>query len=148
MRDIPRVVAGEFADALHAPRAFQRVTHVIQAALTGHGEFAHKRFFGDWPGHIAAIGQLANGVALRGKPLVVSIKTKSVALDLHGANYFLQRLFKGAANTHGLANTFHLRGEALVGLREFFKCPARHLHHDIIKRWFKACAGVSHNIIA
>ena len=41
-----------------------------------------------------------------------------------------------------------MRGEALVGLREFFKCPARHLHHNIIKRWFKARAGVSDNIIA
>ena len=148
LRDIPRVITGELANAFHAPRAFQGVTHVIQAPLTCDREFPNKSFFRDRPLNLAAISKITGGAALRRKPLVVSIKTKSVALHLHGANYFLQRFFKCAPNTHGLAHTFHLSGEAFVGLREFFKCPTRHFHHDIIKCWFKARAGVSHNIIA
>jgi hypothetical protein len=47
---------------------------------------------------------------------------------------FLQRLLEVAPHRHDFADRFHLRGQAVVGTREFLEREARDLGHDVIDR--------------
>jgi len=48
------------------------------------------------------------------------------------AQAFLQAFLERAADGHGFADAFHLRGERGVGLREFLEGKARNFGDDVI----------------
>ncbi len=48
------------------------------------------------------------------------------------AQCFLERFLESASDRHHLADRFHLRGQAVVGLREFLECESRNLGHHVI----------------
>jgi len=53
------------------------------------------------------------------------------------AQRFVQRFLLGAANGHHFADRLHLRGQTVVGLREFFERETRHLGDHVINRRFE-----------
>ena len=60
------------------------------------------------------------------------LQVEAVDAGLQPAQRFLQRFLECAADRHHLADRFHLRGQPVVGLREFLEGEARHLGDDII----------------
>ena len=65
---------------------------------------------------------------------VDGLQVEAVDADLEPAQRLLQRLLERAADRHHLADRLHLRGQAVVGLREFLEREARHLGDDVVDR--------------
>ena len=63
---------------------------------------------------------------------VGGLLVEAVDADFQAAQRLLQRLLEGAADRHHLAHRFHLRGQAVVGLREFLEGEARNLGDDVV----------------
>src|SRR5579864_9694655 len=105
------------------------------------------------PGHF---GKLLDGVALSNrvtevrKPLGMrrdQTLRQNFGLDLfttdalpgiERANTFHQRFFEGAADGHHFADGLHLRAEALISSRKFFKLPLGNFDDYVIERWLEA----------
>ena len=66
---------------------------------------------------------------------------QSVDPNFEAAQRLLERFLEGAADRHHLAHRLHLRGQMVVGLREFFKREARDLGHHVIDRWLERSRG-------
>ena len=130
------------------PSHLQRIPNEIQSPLTWHRQLAAQKFFGNRPNWLRSVSQFLFRCTTTCKPLVIRIESESKSLDFHRANCFLQRLFECAANRHRLAHALHLRCQRFVSFREFFECPPRHLHHDIIDRWLEACARRPCDVVA
>ncbi len=62
-----------------------------------------------------------------------------VDADLQSPQGLLQRLLEGAAYRHDFADRFHLRGQAVVGLRKFFERETRHLGDHVIDGRLERC---------
>jgi len=56
-----------------------------------------------------------------------AVAAQTAAANLQRAQAFLQAFLERAADGHGFADAFHLRGERGVGLREFLEGKARNL---------------------
>src|SRR5882724_3415797 len=66
---------------------------------------------------------------------------------LERADPLHQRFFEGAADSHCLADRLHLRPQALVGTRKFFKLPFRDLHDYVVERRLKAGWGLLSDVV-
>ena len=62
--------------------------------------------------------------------------------DLKGTDRLEKAFLNGSADAHNLARRLHLRGERIVGVREFIKREARHLGDHIVQRRFKGRRSV------
>ena len=67
---------------------------------------------------------------------------------LERAQAFLERLFEGPADRHGLADRLHRRSQRRVGSRKFFKSKTRDLRNDIINGRLKARRREPRDIVA
>jgi hypothetical protein len=63
---------------------------------------------------------------------------EAVRRRLQPAQRLLQRFLEGAADRHHLADRLHLRGQAVVGLRELLEREARDLGDDVVDRRLEA----------
>ena len=61
-------------------------------------------------------------------------RLQAIPTDLQGPHSLQQGLFEGAADGHHFAHRFHLGGEGLIGLWEFFEGEARDFDHAVIDR--------------
>ena len=59
---------------------------------------------------------------------------QAMPTDLQGPHSLQQRLFKGAADGHHFTHRFHLGGEGLISLWEFFEGEARDFDDAVIDR--------------
>jgi len=75
----------------------------------------------------------------------LAVAAQAAAADLQGAQAFLQAFLERAADGHGFADAFHLRGERGVGLREFLEGKARNLGDDVINARLEARGGNKFN---
>ena len=66
-------------------------------------------------------------------------RLEAVDAGLEAAQRLLQRLLERAADRHHLAHRLHLRGEAVVGAREFLEREARNLGDDVVDRRLERC---------
>ena len=62
------------------------------------------------------------------------LQVEAVDAHLQPAQRLLQRLLERAPDGHHLAHRLHLRGEAVVGLRELLEGEARHLRDHVVDR--------------
>ncbi len=63
---------------------------------------------------------------------VGGLLVQAVDADLQAAQRLLERFLEGAADGHHLAHRLHLRGQAVVGLREFLEGEARDLGDHVV----------------
>src|SRR5258706_6333962 len=76
-----------------------------------------------------------------------AVAAQAAAADLQRAQAFLQAFLERAANGHRFADTFHLRGERGVGLREFLEGKARNLGDDVINARLEARGGFARDVV-
>lgn len=98
----------------HAHAGTERIAHVEQTLRARSLELALER------GHVVFTAQIQAG---------------RVQADLAGfqaTQGFLQRFLEGAAHRHDFADRLHLRGQACIGLREFFKGKARNFGDHVV----------------
>src|SRR5690606_40520015 len=57
---------------------------------------------------------------------LVQLRVQTVYAHLQTTQGFLQRLLEGTANRHHLTDGFHLSGQTIIGLREFFERSEEH----------------------
>jgi len=108
LREEPRVDARQLVHFLQRHPALESISDVPDAVGTGVAQFR------------------LDGLA------VARALVHAVHAHFQPAQRLLERLLEGAADGHHLAHRFHLRGQAIVGLREFLKREARHLGDDVI----------------
>ena len=78
------------------------------------------------------VGKLfVNGLGING------FQVEAIHTDFQTAQRFLQRLLESTANRHHLAYRLHLRRQAVVGHREFFKGKTRHFGDHVVDRWLE-----------
>ncbi len=70
-------------------------------------------------------------------------RAEAIPVDLQAADAFLQRLFEGAPDGHGLAHRLHLRAEHAVDAGELLEGPARELDDHVVDGRFKGGHGLS-----
>ena len=63
------------------------------------------------------------------------------------AQTFLQAFLERAADGHGFADAFHLRGERGIGLGKFLEGEARDFGHHIINARFEAGGGFARDVV-
>ena len=108
LREEPRVDAREAVHLLERQAVLERIADVPDALGTRLAQLA--------------LDHLAVGGAL----------VEAVDADLQAAQRLLQRFLEGAADRHHLAHRLHLRGQAVVRLREFLEREARHLGDHVV----------------
>ena len=59
----------------------------------------------------------------------------------------MQALFEGAADGHGFADAFHLRGEGGVGLRKFLEGEPRDFGDDVVDAGLEAGRGFAGDVV-
>src|SRR5207247_3905756 len=138
------------------------VADVIESPLARDGELAAELVFGDGPlvvealalgGLVAGVGAAVTGIARRPlprrtgrrrrrpytvQPLVVPVQPEPEALHFHAPDPLLERLLERPPDGHRLADAFHLRGQRLVGVGEFFERPAGGLDDAVVDRGLEA----------
>ena len=114
LHEEPRVDAGNLVHFLQGPASGEGVAHVPDAFGAGFTQFFFQQF--------AVLGFFVHAVDAHFQP----------------AQGFLERFLEGAANGHDFAHGFHLRGQAVRRLREFFKGETRNFGDHVVNRRFKA----------
>ena len=76
-----------------------------------------------------------------------AVAAQAAAADFQRAQAFLQAFLEGAADGHGFADAFHLRGERGVGLRKFLEGKARNLGDDVINGRLEAGGGFARDVV-
>src|SRR6185295_16180624 len=104
----PGIDAREAVDLVEGEAVLERVADVPDALRAGLAELA------------------LQGLA------VARALVQAVDADLQAAQRLLERLLEGAADRHHLADRLHLRGEAVVRLRELLEREPRHLGDDVV----------------
>ena len=72
----------------------------------------------------------------------------AVDADFQAAQGLLERFLEGAADGHHLAHRLHLRGQAVVGLREFLEREARDLGDHVVDAAARTMPGVAPPVIS
>ncbi len=80
-------------------------------------------------------------------PAVDFVEAEAEAFDLHAADAFLEGFLEGAADGHGFADGFHLRGQRFVGVGEFFEGPARDFNDDVVDGGLEAGDGFFGDVV-
>ena len=125
LRQKPRVDTGQRMDFVQAEPLGKRVADVPDTFRAGFSEF----FFNGFP--------------------VPGFFIQSVNADFQTAQRFLKRFLKGPANRHDFADRFHLSGQMMVSLREFFKSETRYFGHNVINgRLKRGWSGAAGDIVA
>ena len=121
----PRVDAGECMHFIHAHAHGECVADIPDALGAWRAEFLFQ--------HLAVLGFFIHTVNANLKP----------------AQSLLERLLEGAAYGHDLAHRLHLRGQATVGCREFFKRKARYFRDHVIDAGLKTRGrGAARDVVA
>ena len=76
-----------------------------------------------------------------------AVAAQAAAANLQRAQAFLQAFLERAPDGHRFADTFHLRGERGVGLREFLEGNARNLGDDVINARLEARGGFARDVV-
>ena len=124
LRQEPRIDPGEFVQRVHRVSQAEGFGDKPQSLRAGHAQFMLER-------------DMRVGV------LVVEDFVETVGADFQAAQGLVERFLEGPANGHHLADRFHLGGQALVGLREFFEVEARYLGDDVIDARLERSGGTA-----
>ena len=73
--------------------------------------------------------------------IVLAVRTQAASAVFQGTHRLVQRLFKGTANGHHLADSLHPRGQGSVGALELLKRETRRLHHHVVDSRLEAGRG-------
>ena len=125
LRQEPRVDGANFVDFFQREARAERVCHEQHALGAGVRQFAADFRF------------------------VFAARIEAAQAGFQTAQGFLEAFLNGTAHRHYLAHRFHLRGQAVVCGREFFKCKTRDFGYHIVdgrlERRGRAAAG---NVVA
>ena len=114
----PGIDARQFCHRLDGPALAERIADVPDALATGIHQLALENVHG--------IAQTS-----------VQNRIETRHAHFQSAQRFLDGLLERAANGHHFADRLHLRGDAVIGFREFLKGEAGNLGDDIVNRWFE-----------
>ena len=123
----PPIDLGERKHLLHIPALREGLAEEEDALGVGHGELRRERLVIDF--------------------LVGTIADEAEAFDLQAAQGLLQALFEGAADGHGLADGFHLRGERFVGSGELLEGETRDLGDDVVDGGLERGGRVARDVV-
>ena len=123
----PPINLGERIDLLHIPALREGLAEEEDALGIRHGELGGECLVIDF--------------------LVGTIADEAEAFDLQAAQGLLQALLEGAADGHGLADGFHLRGERFVGSREFLEGETRDLGDDVVDGGLERGGRVTRDVV-
>ena len=123
----PAVDLGEREDLFHIPAFGKGLAEEEDALGVGDGEFGGEGFVVDF--------------------FVGAIADEAEAFDFEAAEGFLEGFFEGAADGHGLADGFHLRGERFVGTGEFLEGETRDLGDDVVDGGLERGGRVARDVV-
>ena len=123
----PPINLGQRKHLLHIPALRKGLAEEEDALGVRHGELGGERLVIDF--------------------LVGTIADEAEAFDLQAAQGLLQALLEGAADRHGLADGFHLRGERFVGTGEFLEGETRDLGDDVVDGGLERGGRVARDVV-
>ncbi|CDE52429.1 putative uncharacterized protein [Sutterella sp. CAG:351] len=115
----PRIDIRRFLNFLQRHADTERVTDIEDTLGTRVGNLVHD---------LLAVRRLA---------------VKTVLTGLKPAQRLLEGFLERAADRHHFAHSLHLRGQAVIRLRELLKGETRHLRHDVVNRRLEGNRGLA-----
>src|SRR5664280_756097 len=130
---------------------FREVENLLDGEAGAQGVADEEDAFGVGHAQLAADDVAREDVAVaidfRADAPGLAVAAQAAAANLQGAQAFLQAFLERAADGHGFADAFHLRGERGVGLRKFLEGKARNLGDDVINAWLEAGGGFARDVV-